>query len=99
MALMPYPNRMYEPVYPHSQILFFFFGNYVSVYDFVRRRKSWSSYTNAITNTRLFKYTKKIQPKKGKISNIKYSAQNINCGYSIEPPQRGGSNENHNLCF
>ena len=35
--------------------------------------------------------------------------QNINCGYSLEPPSRGGSNENrlceavltctHNLCF
>ena len=27
------------------------------------------------------------------------SAQNIDCGYSLEPPRRGGSNENHNLCF
>ena len=27
------------------------------------------------------------------------SAQNIDCGYSLEPPQRGGSNEYHNLCF
>ena len=28
------------------------------------------------------------------------SAQNIdNCGYSLEPPHRGGSNEYHNLCF
>ena len=27
------------------------------------------------------------------------SAQNIDCGYSIEPPQRGGSNEYHNVCF
>ena len=28
------------------------------------------------------------------------SAQNIdNCGYSLEPPRRGGSNEYHNLCF
>ena len=26
-------------------------------------------------------------------------AQNIDCGYSLEPPRRGGSNENHNLCF
>ena len=25
--------------------------------------------------------------------------QNIDCGYSLEPPRRGGSNENHNLCF
>ena len=27
------------------------------------------------------------------------SAQNIDCGYSLEPPPRGGSNEYHNLCF
>ena len=28
------------------------------------------------------------------------SAQNIDCGYSLEPPRRGGSNEyTRNLCF
>ena len=27
------------------------------------------------------------------------SAQNIDCGYSLEPPRRGGSNEYHNICF
>ena len=27
------------------------------------------------------------------------SAQNIDCGYLLEPPRRGGSNEYHNLCF
>ena len=27
------------------------------------------------------------------------SAPNIDCGYSLEPPRRGGSNEYHNLCF
>ena len=26
-------------------------------------------------------------------------AQNIDCGYTLEPPRRGGSNEYHNLCF
>ena len=25
--------------------------------------------------------------------------KNIDCGDSLEPPQRGGSNEYHNLCF
>ena len=25
------------------------------------------------------------------------SAQNIDCGYSLEPPRRGGSNEYHDL--
>ena len=27
------------------------------------------------------------------------SAQNIDCGYALEPPRRGGSNATHNLCF
>ena len=27
------------------------------------------------------------------------SAQYIDCGYSLEPPRRGGSNEYNNLCF
>ena len=39
-----------------------------------------------------------LQPKKEnfqiKHSDIfQISAQNIDCGYSLEPPQRGGSNE------
>ena len=27
------------------------------------------------------------------------SAQYIDCGYSLEPPRRGGSNEYQNLCL
>ena len=40
-----------------------------------------------------------ISPPKAESFQIKYSdifhisAQNIDCGYSLEPPQRGGSNE------
>ena len=26
-------------------------------------------------------------------------AQNIDCGYTLEPPQGGGSTSTHNLCF
>ena len=52
-----------------------------------------------ITKTRLFKFvywnfsTKKwkFSDKNSDIFNI--SAQNIDCGYSLEPPRRGGSNE------
>ena len=52
-----------------------------------------------ITKTRLFEYIenftsknwKKIQIKNSHIFQI--SAQNIDCGYSLESPQRGGSNE------
>ena len=35
-----------------------------------------------------------------KNSDIFYiSAENIACGYTLEPPRRGGSNEYHNVCF
>ena len=53
----------------------------------------------SITKTRLFKYidnftTKKPESFHIKSSNIFHSsAQNIDCGYSLEPPRRGGSNE------
>ena len=57
-----------------------------------------------ITKTRLFKYienftTKKenFQIKKSDIFNI--SAQYIDCGYSLEPPRRGGSNEHPQSMF
>ena len=49
--------------------------------------------------TRLFKYienftTKKMKTNSDKNSDICHiSAQNIDCGYSLEPPGRGGSNE------
>ena len=55
---------------------------------------------NVITKTCLFKNILKILPPK-KIENFQikssdiflFSAQNIDCGYSLEPPRRGGSNE------
>ena len=51
-----------------------------------------------ITKTRLFKYTEKFTTKKWKFSDknsdiFLISAQNIDCGYPLEPPRRGGSNE------
>ena len=53
--------------------------------------------TKHITKTRLFKYIENFISKNrnfsGKNSNIFHiSAQNIDCGYSLEPPRRGGSN-------
>ena len=53
----------------------------------------------AITKTRLFKYTDNFTSKSWKFWDKKnsvifhISAQNIDCGYSLEPPRRGGSNE------
>ena len=51
-----------------------------------------------ITKTRLFNYTENFTPKTEnfqiKNSDIFHiSAENIDCGYSLEPPRRGGSNE------
>ena len=52
-----------------------------------------------ITKTSLFKYILNILPSKKENFQIKIliffhiSAQNIDCGYSLEPPPRGGSNE------
>ena len=52
-----------------------------------------------ITKTRLFKFILKISPPKTENLQIKnsdifhISAENIDCGYSLEPPRRGGSNE------
>ena len=66
--------------------------------------KSVVSYAD-ITKTCLFKYIENFTTKKGKKNQIKnsyifhISAQNIICGYSLEPPRRGGTNEYHNLCF
>ena len=54
--------------------------------------------SNFITKTRLFKYTENFTIKNGNFSHKKFwyfhvSAQNIDCGYSLELPRRGGSNE------
>ena len=52
-----------------------------------------------ITKTRLFKYIENFTSKNWKFSDKKnfdifhISAQNLDCGYSLEPPRRGGSNE------
>ena len=51
-----------------------------------------------ITKTRLFKcienFTTKNENFQRKKSDIfRISAQNIDCGYSLEPPRRGASNE------
>ena len=51
-----------------------------------------------ITKTRLFKYIEHFTTKNWKFSDknsdiFHISVQNIDCGYSLEPPRRGGSNE------
>ena len=48
--------------------------------------------------TRIFKYIENFTTKNWKVSDknsdiFHISAQNVDCGYSLEPPCRGGSNE------
>ena len=50
-----------------------------------------------IIKTSLFNYTENFTTKKWKFSDkntdiFHISAQNTDCGYSLEPPRRGGSN-------
>ena len=58
-----------------------------------------------ITKTCLFKYNENFTTKKNENFLIKnsdifhISAQNIDCGYSLEPPRRGGSNEYQKSMF
>ena len=53
----------------------------------------------SITKTRLFKYIENFTTKKNENFQIKiliffiFPLKKINCGYSLEPPRRGGSNE------
>ena len=46
-----------------------------------------------------FQLKKKKKKKKKKNDIFHIFVQNIECGYTLEPPRRGGSNEYHNLCF
>ena len=56
------------------------------------------AHLSSITKTHLFKYIENFSSKNLKISDKKLwyfhiSVQNIDCGYSLELPQWGGSNE------
>ena len=80
----------------------------VIILDFICRRPRWKNPlgivglgkppTKSITKTRLFKYIENFTSKNWNISDknsdiFHISAQNKECGYSLEPPRRGGSNE------
>ena len=63
-----------------------------------------NSDSSFITITSLFKYNENFTTTTWKFSDknsdsFHISAQNIDCGYSLEPPRRGGSNEYHYLYF
>ena len=85
---------------------FFFFTNIPKCNNGCIQMQRWSPYTklnvffrnSCITKTCLFKYTENFTTKTEtfqiKDSDIFHiSAQNIDCGYSLEPPRRGGSNK------
>ena len=59
---------------------------------------SYVAFVLSITKTRLFKYIDNFTTKKEHFSDKKswyfsYFCTNIDCGYSLEPPHRGGSNK------
>ena len=65
---------------------------------YIIREKYKLSSASTLRKTRLFKYIENYTSKNWKFSDKKLyffhiSAQNIDCGYSLEPPRRGGSNE------
>ena len=61
---------------------------------------NWHYENTPIKYTENFTAKKKNESFQKKNSDIFHiSAQNIDCGYSLEPPRRGGSNGYHNLCF
>ena len=57
----------------------------------------------SITKTRLLKYIENVTTKNSfqikKTDILHISAQNIDCGYLLEPPRRGGSNEYQQSVF
>ena len=61
------------------------------------RPKLVSLIQNIHKKTRLFKYIENFTTKKPENFQMKISfhifAQNIDCGYSLKPPRRGGFNE------
>ena len=62
-------------------------------------KKKWENYFH-YENKPIQTYWKFYHQKKWKFSDknsdiFHYSAQNIDCGYSLEPPRRGGFNEYH----
>ena len=71
--------------------------SFIQVVRIMSRRRSHR--TACITETCLFKYTENFTLKKMKIFRWKIPTilhifdSNIDCGYSLEPPRRGGSNE------
>ena len=69
------------------------------IFLFILPRKQTLNYHSLITKTRLFKYIEDLTFKNSKKKNqikppkLFIFAQNIDCGYSLEPPRQGSSNK------
>ena len=61
--------------------------------SFIMNIMQFSSYSDFVSDVK----NENVQLKKFGIFLI--FAQNIDCGYMLEPPGRGGSTSTHNLCF
>ena len=87
-------------VHVFAQVCLSFFKVVLFIYLFkqcLKRMTQLAINNYSITKTYLFKYIEVFTSKNSKISDRKpdifhISAQNIDCGYSLEPPRRGGSN-------
>ena len=66
--------------------LLMFHNNIVNISEKLNTR-------NFITKTRLFKFIENLFSDKNSDFVFHISVQNIDCGYSLEPPCRGGSNK------
>ena len=66
--------------------------NFNLITSFTLRKPAYSNILKILPSK-----TENFQIKNSDIFHI--SAQNIDCGYSLEPPHRDGSYEYHNLCI
>ena len=83
---------------PAAQHIYPYFSAYVYPNYLASYWKATSATCGTITKPPLFKYIENFTTKNWKFSDKKsnifqISAQNIDCGYPLEPPRRGGSNE------
>ena len=64
-----------------------------------QNKKTWASGVDSLLRKHAYSNILKISPPKTKKFSDKnsdifpISAENIDCGYSLEPPRRGGSND------
>ena len=104
MFIFLYMFQYYFKMQCNLKFQHFFFLLFYFPFDFLSDLKintisgDVTSIIKNITKTCIFKYTENFTTRKWKFSVknpniIHISALNIDCGYSLEPPRRGCSNE------